>query len=100
MENALLPSKHTNNFYLQVGLFNQISLEQCPGLANLLNSGEKIEDMMKLSPGEASFQIYNIWFPTTVPGLKELFEGSPINQIDKLALRLKFRILSPCERSE
>ena len=32
------------------GLFNQISLEQCPGLANLLMSGEKIEDLMKLSP--------------------------------------------------
>jgi len=35
---------------IRVGLFNQISLEQCPGLANLLMSGEKIEDLMKLSP--------------------------------------------------
>lgn len=35
---------------MQIGLFNQITLEQCPGLANLLASGEKIEDLMKLSP--------------------------------------------------
>merc|ERR1719300_2061121 len=35
---------------IRIGLFNQISLEQCPGLANLLMSGEKIEDLMKLSP--------------------------------------------------
>ena len=35
---------------IRIGLFNQITLEQCPGLANLLMGGEKIEDLMKLSP--------------------------------------------------
>jgi plastin-3 len=45
--------------HFQVGLFNQISLEQCPGLANLLSNGEKIEDLMKLSPGNLhSLQIF------------------------------------------
>ena len=37
-------------FPLQLGLFNQITLEQCPGLAVLLDSGEKVEELMKLSP--------------------------------------------------
>ena len=32
------------------GLFNQISLEQCPGLANLLEGGEQLESLMKMSP--------------------------------------------------
>lgn len=35
---------------LQIGLFNQITLENCPGLTTLLSDGEKIEDLMKLSP--------------------------------------------------
>ena len=34
----------------QLGLFKQITLEQCPGLANLLSEGDKLEDLMKLSP--------------------------------------------------
>lgn len=34
----------------QIGLFNQITLEHCPGLTGLLADGEKIEDLMKLSP--------------------------------------------------
>jgi hypothetical protein len=53
----------TITIFLQVGLFNQISLEQCPGLANLLNSGEKIEDLMKLSPGAIS-DTSNYFCPT------------------------------------
>lgn len=35
---------------IRIGLFNQITLENCPGLASLLQSGEHIEDLMKLSP--------------------------------------------------
>lgn len=35
---------------IRLGLFNQITLEQCPGLAVLLDGGEKVEDLMKLSP--------------------------------------------------
>ncbi|KAL1130185.1 hypothetical protein AAG570_013123 [Ranatra chinensis] len=35
---------------IRIGLFNQITLENCPGLATLLSSGEHIEDLMKLSP--------------------------------------------------
>jgi plastin-3 len=35
---------------LQIGLFNQITLEHCPGLTNLLGDGERIEELMKLSP--------------------------------------------------
>jgi len=31
-------------------LFNQITLENCPGLATLLQDGEKIEELIKLSP--------------------------------------------------
>ena len=35
---------------IRVGLFNQISLEHCPGLAQLLQDGEDINELMKLSP--------------------------------------------------
>ncbi|XP_071440139.1 plastin-2 isoform X1 [Hetaerina americana] len=35
---------------IRIGLFNQITLENCPGLTTLLNTGEQIEDLMKLSP--------------------------------------------------
>ena len=35
---------------IRVGLFNQISLEQCPGLANLLEAEEQIESLIKMSP--------------------------------------------------
>ena len=35
---------------IRLGLFKQITLEQCPGLANLLSDGEKLEELMKLSP--------------------------------------------------
>ncbi|CAD6244131.1 GSCOCG00013261001-RA-CDS [Cotesia congregata] len=35
---------------IRIGLFNQITLENCPGLATLLQHGEKIEDLLKLSP--------------------------------------------------
>ncbi|XP_069191989.1 LOW QUALITY PROTEIN: plastin-3 [Procambarus clarkii] len=35
---------------IRIGCFNQITLEHCPGLANLLEDGEKIEELMKLSP--------------------------------------------------
>lgn len=35
---------------IRIGLFNQITLEHCPGLASLLGHDEKIEDLMKLSP--------------------------------------------------
>ncbi|KAG8235144.1 hypothetical protein J437_LFUL012341 [Ladona fulva] len=35
---------------IRIGLFNQITLENCPGLTTLLNDGEHIEDLMKLSP--------------------------------------------------
>lgn len=31
-------------------MFNQITLEHCPGLTNLLGDGERIEELMKLSP--------------------------------------------------
>lgn len=31
-------------------MFNQITLENCPGLATLLQDGEKIEELIKLSP--------------------------------------------------
>ncbi|XP_017782182.1 PREDICTED: plastin-2 isoform X2 [Nicrophorus vespilloides] len=35
---------------IRIGLFNQISLENCPGLTALLADDEKIEDLLKLSP--------------------------------------------------
>lgn len=35
---------------IRIGLFNQISLEHCPGLALLLQDGEEIAELMKLSP--------------------------------------------------
>ena len=35
---------------IRIGLFNQISLEQCPGLANLLEGGEELGSLMKMSP--------------------------------------------------
>lgn len=35
---------------IRIGLFNQITLEHCPGLTTLLLEDEKIEDLMKLSP--------------------------------------------------
>jgi plastin-3 len=35
---------------IKIGLFNQITLENCPGLATLLSDGEHIEALMKISP--------------------------------------------------
>nr|XP_018901459.1 PREDICTED: plastin-2 [Bemisia tabaci] len=35
---------------IRIGLFNQITLENCPGLPTLLRHDERIEDLMKLSP--------------------------------------------------
>ena len=35
---------------MKIGLFNQITLEHCPGLTNLLGDNERIEELMKLSP--------------------------------------------------
>lgn len=35
---------------IRIGLFNQITLEHCPGLTSLLSEDEKIEDLMRLSP--------------------------------------------------
>lgn len=35
---------------IRIGLFNQITLEHCPGLTALLNEHEKIDDLLKLSP--------------------------------------------------
>lgn len=35
---------------IRIGLFNQITLEHCPGLTSLLNEHEKIDDLLKLSP--------------------------------------------------
>lgn len=35
---------------IRIGLFNQITLEHCPGLTALLNDDERIEDLFKLSP--------------------------------------------------
>ena len=37
---------------IRIGLFNQITLENCPGLARLLQEGERIEDLLRLSPEE------------------------------------------------
>ncbi|KAL7304868.1 hypothetical protein TKK_0002674 [Trichogramma kaykai] len=37
---------------IRIGLFNQITLENCPGLARLLQQGERIEDLLRLSPEE------------------------------------------------
>ena len=35
---------------IRIGLFNQITLEHCPGLTSLLTDEERIEDLLKLSP--------------------------------------------------
>ncbi|XP_026286397.1 plastin-2 [Frankliniella occidentalis] len=35
---------------IRIGLFNQITLENCPGLTNLLMNDERVEDLMKMSP--------------------------------------------------
>ncbi|KAJ8705274.1 hypothetical protein PYW07_011101 [Mythimna separata] len=35
---------------IRIGLFNQITLEHCPGLTELLNDEERIEDLLALSP--------------------------------------------------
>uniref|UniRef100_A0A1W7R9Y3 Plastin-2 n=1 Tax=Hadrurus spadix TaxID=141984 RepID=A0A1W7R9Y3_9SCOR len=35
---------------IRIGLFNQITLEHCPGLIQLLRPGEELSDLMKLSP--------------------------------------------------
>lgn len=35
---------------IRIGLFNQITLEHCPGLTTLLTDDEKIDDLLKLSP--------------------------------------------------
>ncbi|XP_063703852.1 plastin-1 isoform X2 [Culicoides brevitarsis] len=35
---------------IRIGLFSHITLDHCPGLAGLLYDGERLEDLMKLSP--------------------------------------------------
>ncbi|GAB0095949.1 plastin-1 [Sergentomyia squamirostris] len=35
---------------IRIGLFSQITLDHCPGLVALVNEGENLEDLMKLSP--------------------------------------------------
>ncbi|XP_067124802.1 plastin-1 isoform X2 [Centruroides vittatus] len=35
---------------IRIGLFNQITLEHCPGLVQLVKPGEEMSDLMKLSP--------------------------------------------------
>lgn len=35
---------------IRIGLFSHITLDNCPGLATLLEDGERLEDLMKLSP--------------------------------------------------
>jgi len=35
---------------IRIGLFNQITIEHCPGLVNLLNDNEEMADLLKLSP--------------------------------------------------
>jgi plastin-3 len=35
---------------IRIGLFSHITLDSCPGLATLLGEGERLEDLMKLSP--------------------------------------------------
>lgn len=35
---------------IRIGLFSHITLDSCPGLASLLFDGERLEDLMKLSP--------------------------------------------------
>ncbi|KAH9419181.1 Plastin-3 [Dermatophagoides pteronyssinus] len=37
---------------IRIGLFNQITIEHCPGLVNLLNDNEEMGDLLKLSPEE------------------------------------------------
>ncbi|XP_055333675.1 plastin-1-like [Paramacrobiotus metropolitanus] len=35
---------------IRIGLFNQITIEHCPGLVLLLNDDEKIEDLLRMAP--------------------------------------------------
>lgn len=35
---------------IRIGLFNQITLEHCPGLVHLLKENEELQDLMQLSP--------------------------------------------------
>lgn len=35
---------------IRIGLFNQITIEHCPGLVNLLDPNEEMADLLKLSP--------------------------------------------------
>lgn len=35
---------------IRIGLFNQITIEHCPGLVNLLGENEEMSDLLKLSP--------------------------------------------------
>lgn len=35
---------------IRIGLFNQITLEHCPGLVHLLKENEEMQDLMQLSP--------------------------------------------------
>lgn len=35
---------------IRIGLFNQISLEHCPGLVQLIQPGEELSDLLRLSP--------------------------------------------------
>jgi hypothetical protein len=44
---------------IKIGLFAQISLQNCPGLARLLRDGEDLSDLMALSPEEILLRWFN-----------------------------------------
>ena len=66
---------------IRIGLFNQISLEQCPGLANLLMGGEQLESLMKMSPEAillrwVNHQLERAGVPTRITNLSNDIKNS------------------------
>eukprot|EP00118_Oscarella_pearsei_P009946 m.58830 g.58830 ORF g.58830 m.58830 type:complete len:614 (+) comp34835_c0_seq1:1589-3430(+) len=44
---------------IRIGLLAKISLQNCPGLARLLEEGEELEDLLRLSPEEILLRWFN-----------------------------------------
>lgn len=62
---------------IRIGLFSHITLESCPGLAGLLFDGEKLEDLMKLSPEQILLRWGElVFFPRFFLGLMLTVNGS------------------------
>lgn len=67
--------------FLQIGLFNRITIKHCPGIAALLEGDETIADANKLSPEEIllrwiNFHLRESGYPRVINNFSEDIKDS------------------------